>query len=595
MSKSWLQEWREFRDSLSSVISFPADYFAGWFGVAPSESGVEVNELTAMQISAFVGCTRILSDAISGTPLNVFERMDDGSERLALDHDLQPVFRLRPNRDCTAADFFHAGQTHLCLTGNCYAEIGYNGAGQPGGMFLRNPFRTIPYRYAKGGAPGGWDLEPGDLFYKTNDSPTGYERTIRADDIVHVKGLGMDGLVGLSPVKYYAREVLGNDLAAQSYSAKFFANDSRPGGYLKFPGFRSPEDKLKDAQTWIAAHARGNARRLAILDGGMEWVNVGIPPEEAQFLQTREFNRTQIACIFGIPPHFLGEAAESRANMEQRALEFLTFTLKPWLNKWEQALNFRLFPSVGRNAGRFFCRFDTSQFERATYADLLKGVQMGRYAGLMTIDEGRKLLGLQPYSPKQLKSKDPGDKLWQPVNMIWVSEGFSEKQNSKSDTQGEGQGGDDQGGGDGGASPASGTTQGGKRADREVQQYFALFYATFRDAFGRILARHKPDEVQFERCFSPVLTSIAAAIECDPSRREPGDMRLSERSVNFIQKYARGLSRNAGAWANAREAKEVDARAADELRRAIEEIRRECQPPETIEEPVEEEESEVVQ
>lgn len=579
MAKGWLQEFREFRDSLASVISFPADYFAGWFGVAPSDSGVEVNELTAMQIAAFVGCTRLLSDVLSSTPLNVWERMGDGSERLAAEHPLQPVLRLSPNRDCTAADMFHAGMTHVCLTGNAYLEKGYNGAGQVGGLFLRNPFRTIPYRFAKGG-PGGFDLEPGDLFYKTNDSPTGYERIIRADDVVHIKGLGMDGLVGLSPVKYYAREVLGTDLAAQSYAAKFFANDSRPGGYLKIPGMRSPEDKLKDAQTWIAAHARGNNRRVAILDGGMEWVNVGIPPEEAQFLQTREFNRTQIACIFGIPPHFLGEAAESRANMEQRALEFLTFTAKPWFNKWEQALNFRLFPAIGRNAGRFFCRFDTAQFERATYADLLKGVQMGRYAGLITGNEGRKLLGFQPYSHKQLTSADPADKLWQPVNMYWVTADWDKQ--PQPPKAGEGSGGNDQDGGDGSGKPASGTTQGGNRGDREIGRYFALFYASFRDSIGRILARSKPNKNDFERCFSPILTTAAAVFECDPSLREPGDLRLSDRSAQFVRDYIAGMAHRAFSW-RANEEDRVTAAAADviaarELKRALTTLREKCKP-----------------
>lgn len=572
---SWAQQWKEFRDSLGSVISFPADYFAGWFGVAPSESGVEVNELTAMQIAAFVACTRLLSDVMSCTPLNVWERNHDGTEGITYEHPLASLLAMSPNADCTAADQRHAAMTHICLTGNAYLEKGYNGAGQVGGLFLRNPFRTIPYRFAKGG-PGGYDLEPGDLFYKTNDSPTGYERIIRADDIVHFKGLGMDGLVGLSPVKYMMREVLGTDLAAQSYSAKFFANDSRPGGYLKFPGMRGPEEKLKDAQTWIAAHARGNARRVAILDGGMEWVNVGIPPEEAQFLQTREFNRTQIAGMFGIPPHFIGEAAESRANMEQRALEFLTFTAKPWFNRFEQAYNFRLFSNVGRNAGRFYCRYDTSQFERATYADLLKGVQMGRYAGLVTINEGRKLLGFQPYTPKQLNSTDPADKLWQPVNMAWVTKDWEEGGDPTSEPQGQGAGGDDQDGGEGSGQPASGTTQGGKR-DRELRHYFALFYATFRDAFGRILARSKPDEADFQRCFSPVLTSIAAAFECDPAQRTPGDMSLSEKSAQFVQDYIRGIAHrmNTGVCSDPDDV----VWAAQELRRAIEQLRDKCAAP----------------
>jgi HK97 family phage portal protein len=579
---TWSQHWKEFRDSLGSVISFPADYFAGWFGVAPSDSGVEVNELTAVQIAAFTGCTRLLSDVLSSTPLNVWERNSDGTESIALEHSLSSILRLSPNNECTAADMFHAGMTHICLTGNMYLEKGYNGAGQVGGLFLRNPFRTIPYRFAKGG-PGGYGLEPGDLFYKTNDTPTGYERIIRAEDVIHVKGLGMDGLVGLSPVKYYAREVLGTDLAAQSYAAKFFANDSRPGGYLKTPGMRDPEQKLKDAQTWIAAHARGNARRVAILDGGMEWVNVGIPPEEAQFLQTREFNRTQIACIFGIPPHFLGEAAESRANMEQRALEFLTFTAKPWFNRFEQAFNFRLFPSVGRNAGRFFCRFDTSQFERATYADLLKGVQMGRYAGLLTGNEGRKLLGFQPYSKKQLTSKDPADKLWQPVNMVWVTTDWDKEKSEPAGAGDGGQGGNDQDGGDGSGTPASGTTQGGKR-DREIGRYFAIFYATFRDAVGRILARSKPDKADFERCFSPILTTAACAFECDPAQREPGDMSLSERSAAFVREYIAGIAHRATAssnpWKTSSDDRVTTVRAdqiaADELSRALKVLRDKC-------------------
>lgn len=573
---TWAQHWKEFRDSLGSVISFPADYFAGWFGVAPSESGVEVNELTAMQIAAFVACTRLLSDVMSCTPLNVWERNRDGTEAITYEHPLSPVLGVSPNRDCTAADQRHAAMTHICLTGNAYLEKGYNGAGEVGGLFLRNPFRTIPYRYAKGG-PGGYDLEPGDLFYKTNDSPTGYERIIRADDVVHFKGLGMDGLVGLSPVKYFMREVLGTDLAAQSYSAKFFANDSRPGGYLRTPGFRSPEDKLKDVQTWIAAHARGNSRRVAILDGGMEWVNVGIPPEEAQFLETREFNRTQIAGMFGIPPHFIGEAAESRANMEQRALEFLTFTARPWFNRFEQAYNFRLFPTIGRNAGRFYCRYDTSQFERATYADLLKGVQMGRYAGLVTIHEGRKYLGLQPYSKKQLLSDDPGDKLWQPVNMAWVTKEWEEGGDPTSEPQGQGagQGGNDQDGGDGGSKPPSGTTQGGNR-DAEIGRYFALFYASFRDALSRIQARRRPDEADFQRCFSPMLTSIATAFECDPAKREPGDMRLSERSAQFVRDYIRGMQHRSADWSNW----SIEDNATKELRRAIEQLREKCQPSE---------------
>src|ERR1700757_5280313 len=152
----------------------------------------------------------------------------------------------------------------------------------------------------------------------------------------------------------------------------------------------------------------------------------------------------------------------------------------------------RMFPKVGRGAGRFHARLDTTMFERATYADLLRGVQMGRYAGLYTVNEGRKLLGEQPYTLQQAKSTDPGDKLWMPVNMAYVS--LDVTGTSVDGGKGEGQGGNDQDGGDGGGKPASPTTQGGQRKDREIQHYYRLFYPTFRDAFGRISARKKVDE-----------------------------------------------------------------------------------------------------
>jgi HK97 family phage portal protein len=573
----------EFRDFLSSVISFPADYFAGWFGVAPSESGVEVNELTAMQIAAYVGCIRVLSDAVSLTPLEVVEINKDGSEAVTYEHPLADVLSLQMNPETSSADVKQTGQVHLLQTGNCYAEIGYNGAGQPGGLYLRSPFATFPYRNIAGeqGRKPAGPLDNGELFYKTTDTPGHYERAIRRQDMVHVKGMGLDSLVGLSPVKYYGREVLGTDLAAQSYSAKFFANDARPGGYLKAPGFIQPDKKKQALASWMASHARGQAGKPALLDGGWSWEKVGVPPDEAQFIETRKFNREQLAAIFGVPPHFLGISEESRANMEQRALEFLVFVLKPWLNKWEQAINIKLFPRTGRNAGRFFSRFNTTNFERATYADLLKGVQMGRYAGLYTVDEGRALLGEQKYSDKQFKSKNPGDKLWQPVNMIVVNEESVKGTQPATDVDGKdgkGQGGNDQDGGDGGSAVPSGSTQGGKRsADAEIKHYFRLFAPTFRDALGRILARTLPDRGDFLRCFSPTLTAIASAFETDPS--DPGDMGLSARSARQIRDYVAGIEHRVKESFSAKvdeSSVEIDQFAAAELLRAIKYLREKC-------------------
>src|ERR1700757_2862292 len=319
---------KEFRDFMSSIVSMPADYFAGWFGVAPSESGVEVNELTAMQIAAFVGCVRIISAAISTLPFRVWETLDDGTEKIAPNHTLDNVLNNQPNPETTAADFWQSVMVHITLTGNSYAEIAYNGAGQAAGLYLRSPFRTFPHRYGY-----SENIPPdkrGKLGYKTTDTPGQYERWIDAEDMCHFRGMGLDSIVGLSVVKYLAREVLGADLAAQSYSSKYFANSSSPGGYLTAPGMMAAEKKKSAVESWIAAHSRGNAHSMAILDAGMKWEKVSINPEEAQFILTRKLNREQISAITGVPVHFLGESVKSKANMEQRSIEFLTFTLKPW-------------------------------------------------------------------------------------------------------------------------------------------------------------------------------------------------------------------------------------------------------------------------
>jgi hypothetical protein len=227
----------------------------------------------------------------------------------------------------------------------------------------------------------------------------------------------------------------------------------------------------------------------------------------------------------------------------------------------------RMFPKLGRGAGRYKARMDTTMFERATYADLLRGVQMGRYAGLYTVNEGRKLLGEQPYTEKQANSKDPADKLWMPVNMSYVSMDVTGTSDDGSD-QGEGQGGNDQGGGDGGGKPAKPATQGGKR---ELEHYFCLFYPTFRDALGRISGRKKVNEADFQKAFGPVLIQIASAFSLRADAT-PEEFTLSEPIQHFLRDYAGKLSRRMNLKSD------LDEEAKEELRKALSTLREACQP-----------------
>ena len=264
-------------------------------------------------------------------------------------------------------------------------------------------------------------------------------------------------------------------------------------------------------------------------------------------IETRQLNRAQIGAIFGVPEHMIGGKEDSKANMEQKALEFLTFTLKPWLKKWEQAMNSKLFPTLGRAAGKYFAKFDTTELERADYATMIKGIQMARYSGLMTGDEGRKALGLNPYEQKQLDSKNPAGKLWMPINMQVVT-----------DKEPEPPANPNEGGIGGQQSPAPG------EENKSLVEPFTAHYPGFRDAFGRILARKKANEDDFQRTFSPVLVGIAATFDF-PIDNEPGEMILSAPKVRFVKDYISTMAVRGKQW----RAESADKQAADELTRAI--------------------------
>lgn len=539
----------EFRDFISSIVTFPADFLGG-FGMPPSASGAIVNEFSAIQIPAYFACIRVIADAVGTLPLNVYERLDDGSEVLAPNHFLFDLLHTQPNPEVPAADQRQAGQTHILMNGNCYIEIIRDLAGRPAQLYLRSPFTTFPYRNAKG-----------ELIYKLHDDPSGAERTIEAYNMIHVKGLGIDSLVGLSPVKYYAREILGIEIAAQAYGAKYFANGASASGILKTPAPNmKPAQKMQALNSWMQAHSKGNAHMPAVLEKGWEWQATSDDPLKAQLILLRGLNRSQIGAIFGVPEHMIGGAEETKATIEQKALEFLTFTLKPWLRKWEQAINSKLFPKVGRNANRFFCKFDTKSLEQADFKSKMAGLQMLRYSGGISANEMRAEVGMNPYSEKQLTSKNPADRVLNPVNMVFVGEESLDTQEQPpspgSDTESEAENP---------VTSASDKPKGTKVSEinSEIKHYIRTYAAVFTDAFNRIQARKKPDAKDFKSVFSPVLNSIAAAMTFDSSA-EPGQMELHSDMVLVVNEFIDGMQHRSKDWKNDL------ATASAELKRAVE-------------------------
>lgn len=524
---------REFRDFITS-FSYP-DNFTGLFGSAPSSAGVSVNEMAAMQSAAIAGCIRIISGTVAQLPINIYEVTGDDASldrEVAYDHTLQWLLNNAPNDETDAFMFKETLQIHLLLCGNAYVEIVRNKGGQIAALYIRNPFQTYPMR------------SQGNLvFYTTDGLNNGQQRLILPSSMVHIKGMSLDGLVGLNPIRTFAKETVGLDLGARMYGARLFAHDASPGGYLIAKNKLKEADRKKLEASWVQGHSGTNAHRFAVLDGGLEWKQVSLSPEQSQFLLTRGYQRDEIATIYGVPTHMLGDSrTEKASNMEQQQLQLLNSTIKPWLRRWESALEMKLLPTLGQSSGRYQIRFDTSEMERADFETTLKAIATGRQWGIYTANEGRRLLGKNPYKPK---SSDPADQLWQPVNMMIAQDAE--------------QGAEDQ------PQPQKLPDENNGQETKAIQAYSR----TFKDAFQRYLKRDKRDFKSIQASFSPSLFGLCDLLQmnADPAFRA-GD-ELPAGLASFVGDYMGAMHKRSAGWTDIDVAPEFE-RAVTALREAVE-------------------------
>jgi HK97 family phage portal protein len=381
-------EERAILESPNIPIS-PANLDLAW-GLGPTRSGVQINERTAMSYVAVFAATRVLAEAIGMLPAKVFEGSEDDKDHVvAQGHPLAGLLRYQPNPEMSAAVFKETLQGHLCLWGNAYARIMFNNRGEASQLWPLAPDETKAERFA------------GQLRYTTKGG------RFAPEEIIHIPGLGFNGLQGLSPVGM-ARETIALGKAAELFGAGFFGNGAHVGGMLKYPGKLTPEQKtsIRDSVTQMHAGV-GNVSKLLLVDQGIEYVRTGIPPEDAQFLQTREFQVRDIARLFRVPPHMLGDMEKASYNsIEQMSLEFLMYSLTPWLTKWEQELTRKLF---GIDSG-YFVRFDTRHLLRADHAAKQSYYASGRQWGYLSANDIRADESLPPIPG--------GDTYLQPTNMV---------------------------------------------------------------------------------------------------------------------------------------------------------------------------------
>jgi len=358
------------------------------FNFGRSTSGKSVNEMTAMQTTAVYACVRILSEAIASLPIHVY-RYKDGGKEIVCDHPLYTLLHDEPNPEMTSFVFRETLMSHLLIWGNAYAQIIRDGAGRVLGLYPLLPDKMDVQRDDKG-----------NIYYvysrNSDENPMFKEYgniRLKAEDVLHIPGLGFDGLIGYSPIAM-AKNAVGMTLACEEYGASFFANGANPGGVLEHPGVLKDPSKVRES--WNSVY-RGvsNAHKIAVLEEGMKYQQIGIPPEEAQFLETRKFQVNEIARLYRIPPHMVGDLDKSSfSNIEQQSLEFVKYTLDPWVIRWEQSLQRSLL--LPGEKGKYFIKLNVDGLLRGDYQSRMNGYAVGRQNGWFSANDIREMENMNP-------------------------------------------------------------------------------------------------------------------------------------------------------------------------------------------------------
>ena len=344
------------------------------FFFGSTTSGKTVNERTAMQTTAVYSCVRIMSETIASLPLHLYRHTESGKEKATENH-IYTLLHDEPNPEMTSFVFRETLMSHLLLWGNAYAQIIRDGRGKIAALYPLLPDRMEVDR-----------KETGELFYEYLSDKG--KVILRKEDVLHIPGLGFDGVKGQSPIAM-AKNAIGMAIATEEYGAKFFSNGANPGGVLEHPGVVKDPKRIRDS--WNDVYqGSSNAHRVAVLEEGMKFTPIGIPPEQAQFIATRKFQLNEIARIFRIPPHMIGDLEKSSfSNIEQQSLEFVKYTLDPWVVRWEMALQKALLSPSEKQ--EYFIKFNVDGLLRGDYQSRMSGYAVGRQNGWLSANDIREL------------------------------------------------------------------------------------------------------------------------------------------------------------------------------------------------------------
>lgn len=368
-----------------------------WFGAYDEDTGLQVDAMSSMQVSAVSACVQLLAGSVAQLPSILYQRDDEGNKKRA-NIPLARILQTKPNRFQTPYEFKEMMMGHALLTGNGYAEIISTGAQAVSELMPLAPARVTPFWTASG-----------ERAYRYQDK-NGKSRIILQDEMFHLMFFSFDGLIGLDPITMH-RRTLGLTIGAEKYGARFYKSDATPPVALVYPGKLKEPARQNIRESWNNKHAGiNNSHTAALLEEGMDIKVLTTSPENAQFLQTRKFQVVDIARIYNVQPHMIGAVESSpRANIEQQSLEYVIYTLTPWLTKWEQRMTLSLLDETQQL--EYFIEFLVAALLRGDINSRFKAYAVAKQWGWMSTNdilrsENRNTIG------------DQGDIYLVPVNMV---------------------------------------------------------------------------------------------------------------------------------------------------------------------------------
>ena len=342
-----------------------------------SNSGVDVDEESALKISTVYACVKVISETIASLPLNLLKELTNGDAEKAKQHPLYTILKDVPNSEMSSFTFREMLMTNLLLWGNAYALIKRNKNGEITELYPLKSKNMVVER----------DMTTNAIKY-TYTNNRGITKTYSPKQIFHIPAFSFDGIIGVSPITY-AREAMGLALATEEFGARFFGNGARPGGVLEHPGVLKDPEKLRES--WNKVYqGTANSHKVAVLEEGMKYHEIGMSPEDSQFLQTRSFQIAEICRIFRVPPHMVGDLSRSTfSNIEHQSIDFVVHTIRPWLVRWEQAITRALLSEEERTI--YYAKFNVDGLMRGDFVTRMNGYAIARQNGWMSANEIRAL------------------------------------------------------------------------------------------------------------------------------------------------------------------------------------------------------------